>query len=117
MKILKKKKNLTNNRKKNRFSVCVLVEEPGKKQEFFDKSLNISESGIFIETDNPKEKGQDLTLRFALPGTQVITVTGKVSRVKKKNRILPSKSPPGMGIEFTVLDPKTRKVLKEFTEN
>ena len=101
-------------RKKERAPICVLVEQPGQAQEYFDKSIDVSENGIFVETESPKAKGTEVTVRFALPGSPVITANGRVARVKKKSLLAPSTT-AGMGIEFLELDEQTRSVLRKFT--
>ena len=106
----------SNPRRKERAAICVLVEEPGKEQDFFDKTQNISENGIFVETKNPQKKGEDITIRFALPGSQVITAMARVSRVAKKRKFFSPNVTPGMGLEFTHIDPKSRELIRNFTK-
>jgi uncharacterized protein (TIGR02266 family) len=101
-------------REKERTPICVLVEEPGKEQDFFDKTLDLSEDGIFVVTENPKPKGQEITLRFALPGSTPFTVGGKVARVTKKGKLFGVKTHSGMGIRFTSIDSQCRKLIKQF---
>lgn len=107
-----------NSRRKDRTSICVLVEEPGKNQEYFDKTVDLSENGIFIETEEPRRRGEQVTLSFALPGTQPITVTGRVAHVVKgRGRLTPARQPNGMGIEFTQVDSRSRKLIQDFVNS
>ena len=91
-------------RRQKREPLCVLVEDAGRIQEYFDKSFDISNHGIFIQTEHPRQKGTLLKLRFALPGRPPLTVKGRVAHVKKK----------GMGIEFTQMDPVVEKIIADF---
>ena len=106
-------------RRKNRTPICVLVEEPGRNQEYFDKSIDLSEEGMFVQTETPHQKGEEVTLRFALPGCPVITATGKVARVKDTSKVFSfsSEAPTGMGISFTKRDPESRKILAKFVNS
>src|SRR5262245_36460847 len=101
-------------RRKDRTPICVLVEQPGFKQDYLDKTLDISESGMFIETDTPMELGEEVIFKFALPGRPPITVRGRVKRVNKRNGFLSPQKPEGMGIEFTTLDSLSTSILREF---
>lgn len=117
MGILKNKILGIDSRKKKRTTVCVLVEDTEKKQEYFDKTADISEEGVFVKTDQPKDRGKNITLRFALPGQMPMIVQGQVARVTKKWRLIPGRETSGMGIRFLQLAPEERKIIQEFIES
>jgi uncharacterized protein (TIGR02266 family) len=70
----------------------------------FENATNISEHGIFIETNDPMPPGTMIDLQFALPDAkQKIEVLGEVAWT---NPVRPQKNAnlnPGMGIRFVNL--------------
>jgi type IV pilus assembly protein PilZ len=70
----------------------------------YENATNISEHGIFIETDKPMDPGTTIELQFTSPETQKkIEVLGEVAWV---NPLRPAKKDnynPGMGIRFVNL--------------
>jgi type IV pilus assembly protein PilZ len=87
--------NRTNRRVET--SIDILFRESGA----FIKShtLNVSNGGLFLETENPLPIDSVVTLRMRLPGeTEPMEIQGCVvwSNPKGKNNAFPS----GMGIQF-----------------
>jgi uncharacterized protein (TIGR02266 family) len=75
-------------------------------------SQDISASGIFIRTSEPRETGTFLYLQFWLEdGTRLIEGTGRVARVIREGD--PSGEAPGMGIEFVNLDVQSTEVIHQ----
>ena len=77
---------------------------------FAEFSSNINEGGMFIETDHPGELDEivQLQMRFPeLPGS--VQVGGRVAWLSDGK----DGSPPGMGIEFLDLTPKTRQTIND----
>ncbi len=65
----------------------------------FEYATDISQHGIFIQSEKPLAPGSEVTLQFTLPeGQQTIEVAGKVIWVNKKTE---SSRNPGMGVQFT----------------
>lgn len=70
---------------------------------------DISEGGIFIETDEPRPVGTMIYLQFALrDGTQLIEGLGRVVRVSP-----PGSPQPGMGVEFENLDRQSQDLITD----
>ncbi len=80
-----------------------------------DWATNISRGGLFINTRKPLAVGTAVTILIQLPGEPFPSnLEGKVTRVtafdNSHNMV------PGMGIEFTSLDPARREELDRFVE-
>jgi len=76
-------------------------------------STNISAGGMFLKSERPHPVGSELELEFALPGRDgVVSVAARVVRtVPPGNR---GGYEPGMGVEFTEIDPADKKAIEEF---
>lgn len=67
---------------------------------FSEFTRDINEGGLFIESTQPKPPGTEVSMRFALPGSdRVVETRGRVVRVSDGA----NGDPPGMGIEFDPL--------------
>lgn len=74
-------------------------------------SINISPSGIFVCTEEPRDEGSVIYLQFALKdGSKLIEGMGKVVRVNPAGD--PTR-PAGMGIEFTNFDDESMALIAE----
>ena len=72
-------------------------------------SMDISMSGIFIHTTEPRPVGTPIWLQFTLKdGSTIIEALGKVARMAPPGA---GGGSPGMGIEFESFDERTRDVL------
>jgi len=70
----------------------------------FENATNISEHGIFIETDSPMDKGTVIDLQFTLPDNeQKIEVRGEVIWTNPLRPAPKDNHNPGMGIRFVNL--------------
>lgn len=68
---------------------------------FSEFSRDINEGGLFIETEQPRAAGTEVSMCFTLPGSDDIVKTrGRVVRVSDGT----ADEPVGMGIEFDPLD-------------
>jgi type IV pilus assembly protein PilZ len=76
-----------------------------------DWATDISQGGMFINTRTPLPVGTDVKILIQLPTIESpIGLSGKVTRVIG----IDAKSPatPGMGIQFTDIDPSRREQLE-----
>jgi uncharacterized protein (TIGR02266 family) len=73
------------------------VESPNNHYLF--EMSNISETGIFIQTETPFDPGTHLNLQFALGDNELIRTRGEVIWVNP-----PDEEEPGMGVKFLGLD-------------
>jgi type IV pilus assembly protein PilZ len=86
-------------------------------QEFLSAySRNLSGGGIFVWTPEPLPPNHAVHLRFSLPG---IADCFEVSGVVVWSNPGSSRSflPPGMGVRFVDLDPRSRELINEFVKS
>jgi uncharacterized protein (TIGR02266 family) len=98
-----------------RFPVCLAVkfrkESPNEYKSFI---LNMSEGGVFIQTDEPLPVGTKILIQLYIP-PQVKVLSefiGKVTWVNADD----SRPPKGMGINFDSGNKDSLKQLKDFLE-
>ena len=76
-------------------------------------SEDISSGGLFVTTYQLKPVGTEVTIRFSLPDGSEIEANAVV-RWLREPRDLDGDVPPGMGLQFTELDPTARSTIDEF---
>ena len=87
-------------RKTDRTKLVVRVEYSTIDDFFSEFSRDINQGGLFIETTRPLSLGEEVMMRFNLPGGgEVIETVGHVVRISLGDR----EEPPGMGLEFEKL--------------
>lgn len=81
---------------------------------FQNYAVDLSQSGIFIETPDPLPIGTEVVLKFSLPrqGASLL-VKGKVARTAPPSQP-PEGAGSGMGIRFTNLSSEDSAKIKEF---
>ncbi|HEX8952358.1 MAG TPA: TIGR02266 family protein, partial [Polyangia bacterium] len=77
-------------------------------------SINLSKGGIFLETSQPLEIGEQLTLKFDVPGVGPLEVVGTVAWVRTGSH---DGLPDGMGIQFDQLDQKYGEIIDELVRD
>lgn len=101
-------------RRHPRFSLRLTVTATGKALTFTDFSYDVSEGGIFVETQSPLAVGTHLALEFTLPeNPDPIKAKGKIARAVPPEQALPGK-PAGMGIQFLELSSQDAARIKSF---
>lgn len=75
----------------------------------FGTTVNISVSGLMIESDEHLAVGDQVTCMFLLPGSSRIMATGEIVRTARKFRGLNE-----YGIRFISLDPHSREEIEQF---
>jgi type IV pilus assembly protein PilZ len=112
----------SNRRSAERFDVTWSVDCETEDTFLYASIANISEMGIFVQTEAPLAVGTELWLRFAptrrplaraaLVGRDALVVRGRVQWV---NPVRPGgdNPNPGMGVRFIDLDLATRELLVE----
>jgi len=73
-------------------------------------SVNLSKGGIFLETAQPLEPGERVTLRFEVPEVGPLEVEGVVAWLRTGSM---DGLPDGMGIQFEQLDARYGDVIDE----
>lgn len=98
-------------RRNNRTSMKMQVQYNHGTENLTGIARNISESGIFLETDTDLQKGSELTLSVTLPGqSSQMEIAGRVAHRIELNRDLRF----GLGIQFTGLEPGSRDRILDF---
>ncbi len=80
-----------------------------KDQGFFSNSVNISSSGILLQTNKVISKGDTITCSFFIPSSQIITADCEVTRVVQVGGDLYR-----YGAKFLDLDPEQSAAISEF---
>jgi len=81
-------------------------------------SMDISEGGMFLETDYPAQLDEFLDIAFNLPGqvSQIIEVRARVVWVNMEKRPLRPSYPLGAGVEFVNLPETSAALIRKFVE-
>ena len=76
-------------------------------REYTDQIMNISQSGVFIETQRPIFVGEEISMDFKIEGVEkTLQLKGKVVHASNK----------GVGIEFENVDPTLAQVMPAFLQ-
>ena len=85
----------------------------GRGNVFFGYAGNLSASGMFIGTVNPRKKGEQFAIQFTLPGSTVpISVTAEVVWVREHSQN--ADFPPGMGVMFVDIDVEAVQKIRQY---
>jgi len=90
----------------------VSVQGKDKIESFFCSSVNISISGLLIETNKVLNEGDIILCSFFLPGANNVVTGAEIMRVVKSNG-----GPDKYGIRFTEMDQKSRSALEAFVKS
>lgn len=95
-----------------RVGIDLWMEEVRGDEVYFRRSCDLSEGGVFFDQSIPHAVGTKVTLRFALPGTEVnLEVRGEVvSALREKGGL-------GMGVKFTALSTENRQALRQYVSD
>ena len=86
--------------------------ERNKHEIFFGYASNISASGLFIQTPNPKDVGTQVHLSFTLPvSKEKVTCTAEVIWIRNYSG---KGSTPGMGLKFVELSKELAASVDRF---
>jgi len=99
-----------NEKRKHPRKPCLISVECGLKDSVFTNHIhNISDEGVYIETEASFSIGQEITLRILAPYTlkNVKHLIGKVVRIEVG----------GIAVKFIRGDAEQKDMIKEFVEN
>ena len=89
------------------------VETELKGEVFFGYAINLSVTGIFIQTSSPKEVGTQFRVRFSLPrDPKIIECLTEV--VWSRHYTGKTGVSPGMGLRFIDLNPECQEAIAKF---
>jgi uncharacterized protein (TIGR02266 family) len=114
---LNKEENLVNNRKKLRVPILVThVTARSEGQIFFGYAKNISCRGMFIQSINPKDTGEQFEVEFSLPGDDELISSHVVVVWNQGYTKGLTKSSPGMGLKFLSINPAFSEKIERWVE-
>ena len=103
-------------RRHQRASLRVTSTATGKSMTVSDFTYDVSEDGVFIETENTLAMGTIVDLEFELPEEPAaIRARGRVARLVSKEHTAPGR-PAGIGIHFTEITPVDTAKIKSYVE-
>ena len=79
---------------------------------FTASAINISSTGILIESEQPLNIRDIINCSFLLPGTLAISVTGEIVRILKK----PAGNIHQYGIRFTSISASAQRIIEDFVK-
>ena len=89
-----------------RATLRITVTTTGKAHTYTDFTYDVSEGGVFVETDTPIPAGTHVSLEFTLPGSpEPVQAKGRVVRSVHPEQVGVGK-PAGMGVQFVEISPK-----------
>lgn len=102
-------------RRKNLRSHLLVLRVKGEREKkvFFGYAKNISKSGMFIASVNPRKVGEEFTIEFTLPREKDVI---RCRCVVVWSRSYHPRSPyeSGMGVKFLDLDESVRESIDEW---
>lgn len=103
---------MSEKRKHHRLPLKFKVDWKSEGHFLFENATNISEHGIFIETNEPMPPGTPVELQFTLPNTsKKIEVRGQVIWVNPVRKPTDLNHNPGMGVRFENLNEIDRDTI------
>jgi uncharacterized protein (TIGR02266 family) len=105
-----------------RYAVSMSVTLVGDHNFYMGLTENLSEGGLFVQTQTTLPIGTTIKVEFTLPtSSTTLTVVGEVRWVRSPNAVRKEHdnfgsddAKPGMGIQFKELTPETAKVITKF---
>ncbi len=91
------------------------VESEHNGEVFFGYAVNISNTGLCIQTSNPKVTGTKIHISFTLP-SQKEKIDCNAEVIWHRNFTGPKAPPPGMGLRFIELPTATLEMIQRFID-
>ena len=82
---------------------------------FFGYARNLSATGMFIQTSNPKESGLEVDLSFALAPSKT-TICCKAKVIWIRNYTGKDRAEPGMGLRFTEISADNAETIRKYVK-
>jgi uncharacterized protein (TIGR02266 family) len=100
-------------RRADRADLTIRVEYSTVDQIFSEFTRDINEGGLFIETDDPRPVGTEVSMQFTLPCAEIeVNTVGLVVRTSDGTEGRPA----GMGVEFDDLTGEARSQINEIVQ-
>jgi uncharacterized protein (TIGR02266 family) len=85
----------------------------GENVTFYARVGNLSEGGLFLRTSTPLETGTEATIRLESRGSEEVSAQARVVWSRGDG----TGHPPGMGLQFEVIDEHGLAVIRQIVEN
>jgi len=88
-------------------------------QHHYAASMDISEGGMFLETDYPAQVDEIFELAFSLPGAadQIIEVQARAVWLNREGTLIRPSYPIGAGVEFVNLSDSAASLIKQYIKD
>ena len=107
-----------NVRAAERFDLEVKVDLESDHNFYTGLTQNISSGGLFIATHHLRKIGDQITLKFTLPGTdKVVAVETEVRWIRENTALMRADGGTGMGVRFINLSPEAKAVIDGFLQS
>ena len=99
------------------FARIAIFHGPYQKEILTDYSVNMSTGGVFIETGKLLPEGEEITVKFNLPGFDaIITANARVAWVNEPSELKKPSLPSGMGLQFLDLSLEDLHTIRVFLD-
>lgn len=106
-------KALAQRRQSPRVAMQAAIDLVSDSNFFTGFSTNVSEGGVFVATCQHLPHGTPVELKFTLPGSAPLCIHGVVRWSREVNDSTPDIF-PGLGIQFTDMDPQALAAVHQF---
>jgi uncharacterized protein (TIGR02266 family) len=110
--------NHQNVRAAERFDLEVKVDLESDHNFYTGLTQNISSGGLFIATHHLRRIGDQITLKFTLPGSdKTVSVETEVRWIRENSALMRAENGTGMGVRFINLSPEASAAINAFIES
>ena len=110
--------NIQNVRASERFDLEVKVDLESDHNFYTGLTQNISAGGLFIATHHLRRIGDQITLKFSLPGSdKQIMIETEVRWIRENSALNRIDGASGMGVRFVNLSPQAAQAIQQFIES
>ena len=110
--------NIQNVRASERFDLEVKVDLESDHNFYTGLTQNISAGGLFIATHHLRRIGDQITLKFTLPGSdKVVAVETEVRWIRENSALMRADGGTGMGVRFINLSPEAKAAIDSFVQS
>jgi len=110
--------NIQNVRASERFDLEVKVDLESDHNFYTGLTQNISAGGLFIATHHLRRIGDQITLKFSLPGSdKQIMIETEVRWIRENSALMRSEGGTGMGVRFINLSAEAKAAIDSFVQS
>jgi uncharacterized protein (TIGR02266 family) len=110
--------NIQNVRASERFDLEVKVDLESDHNFYTGLTQNISAGGLFIATHHLRRIGDQITLKFTIPGSdKQIAVETEVRWIRENSALMRADGGTGMGVRFINLPAEAKAAIDGFVQS